>query len=503
MPLPFGSLGQKGRRWGRIRQGRPLRNDGHYHPAMLPELDALDSTRDLIRIPDEQNVPLTPRVRQLIDTSAFQRLRRISQLGLVAQVYPGATHSRFEHALGVYHNALRYLQQLVRDDRFRQIASTKDAETLVAAALLHDIGHWPYCHPIEDLGLPGLTRHEEAARQLVLGEEVGGVLSDAWGLDPQAVVDVLESRVNTPAGRLVKSILSGPIDIDKMDYLERDSRHAGVPYGRNFDKQRLIQSLTLDADGTGLAITAKGRTAAELMVFARYVMFSEVYWHHAVRSATAMLTRAFLELRHRLPLDRLLEMGDADLESHLQAAADGASPELQALVHGSVGPGRGLYKRVVEFSREDHESLYDRLAGCTADQLAEIGNRLGGSSGDGSSGDGSSGDGSSGDGSSGDGSGGESRPMQMLLDVPSPRRDIEFDITVRQLKHAQADRPLRAVSPVVDALAGSQFTDAVKRVRLFAAPDRAAADRRESPQTWIDRIDAAVEKTIGCSTAKA
>ena len=76
-------------------------------------------------------------------------------------------------------------------------------------------------------------------------------------------------------------MLSGPIDIDKMDYLARDSLHAGVPYGRNFDQQRLIGSLCLNEAGDGLAITDKGKTAAEMMVFARYVMFSEVYWHHA------------------------------------------------------------------------------------------------------------------------------------------------------------------------------------------------------------------------------
>ena len=97
----------------------------------------------------------------------------------------------------------------------------------------------------------------------------------------------------TPRPRMLASMLSGPIDIDKMDYLARDSLHAGVPYGRNFDQQRLIGSLCLNAAGDGLAITDKGKTAAEMMVFARYVMFSEVYWHHGVRAATAMLQRAF------------------------------------------------------------------------------------------------------------------------------------------------------------------------------------------------------------------
>ena len=113
-------------------------------------------------------------------------------------------------------------------------------------------------------------------------------------------------------------MLSGPIDIDKMDYLFRDSLHAGVPYGRHFDQQRLLGSLCLNQAGDGLAITDKGKTAAELMVFARYVMFSEVYWHHGVRAATAMLQRAFYLLHGALDLDALFRMTEHEMIDELQ-----------------------------------------------------------------------------------------------------------------------------------------------------------------------------------------
>ena len=116
-------------------------------------------------------------------------------------------------------------------------------------------------------------------------------------------------------------MLSGPIDIDKMDYLYRDSLHAGVPYGRHFDQQRLLGSLCLNQAGDGLAITDKGKTAAELMVFARYVMFSEVYWHHGVRAATAMLQRAFYLLHGMLDLDALFRMTEHEMIDELQRAA--------------------------------------------------------------------------------------------------------------------------------------------------------------------------------------
>src|SRR6266436_7592254 len=285
------------------------------HPLMdIPELARLDSGQGIVRIPDEQDVPFTPRVRALVDTIEFRRLANISQLGLVSRIYPGAMHTRFEHALGVFHNALRYLWQLGKDPRFCATVDCHTAEVLLAASLLHDLGHWPYCHPIEDMGLADLPPHEKFAAEFLAPErELAQVLKSEWRIDPSEVLDVLVPRTNEPRLRLLRSILSGPIDIDKMDYLERDSLHCGVPYGRNFDKNRLIQSLVLNSAGDGLAITSKGKTAAELMVFARYVMFSEVYWHHAVRSATSMFARAFYELYPGLNLKELFGLTEAEM----------------------------------------------------------------------------------------------------------------------------------------------------------------------------------------------
>src|SRR5687768_18029047 len=114
----------------------------------LPEIRELDTRRNLVRIPDQIDVPLTPRVRQLVDTPEFRRLASISQLGLVSLVYPAANHTRFEHSLGVYRMALLYLKQLAHDERFAANVSPADAEVFLVAALLHDLGHWPFCHPI-------------------------------------------------------------------------------------------------------------------------------------------------------------------------------------------------------------------------------------------------------------------------------------------------------------------------------------------------------------------
>src|SRR5579863_976932 len=391
------------------------------HPLMdIPELARLDAGQGIVRIPNEQDVPFTPRVRALVDTIEFRRLAQISQLGLVSRIYPGAMHTRFEHALGVFHNALRYLSQLGRDARFREIVDRHTAEVLLAAALLHDLGHWPYCHPIEDMGLADLPPHEEFAAEFLAPHcELAQVLKNEWQIDPAEVLDVLAPSTDSPRLRLMRSILSGPIDIDKMDYLERDSLHCGVPYGRNFDKSRLIQSLVLNAAGDGLAINYKGKTAAELMVFARYVMFSEVYWHHAVRAATAMLQRAFYLLHGEVDLDALFRLSDARwIDELVRAAGAGAARDL---LDGLFGPARRLYKRLAQYSFLEQRELYERLArrpypwlAACAEQFAALASTALGQ---------------------------VVAPHEILFDAPPVGREVEFNVDVLFIKEGRY-RPL-------------------------------------------------------------
>jgi uncharacterized protein len=420
-----------------------------HHPFYeIPEIASLEAGRGLVRIPMEQDVPFTPRVRALVDTPEFQRLKGIAQLGLASRVYPGATHTRFEHALGVFHNAVRYLQQLGKDARFCGIIDPHRAEVLLCAALLHDLGHWPFCHPIEDMALADLPQHEEfAAHFLTDRGELGKVLREVWRVEPDEVLDVLTLRTKSVPVRLMHSILSGPIDIDKMDYLDRDSLHAGVPYGRNFDRSRLIQSLLLNRAGDGLAISTKGKTAAELMVFARYVMFSEVYWHHAVRSATSMFARAFYELRWGLDLKSFFQKSEAESVAALRQAAVGTHCE--RLLDGIFGSQRRLYKRVAEFSLyqvpETYRLLarraYPYLVACAESLAVKLTDSLGESVGS----------------------------TDVVIDAPPPHREIEFDVEIFFPKE-DVYRPLHHVSPVVEALARTQFDDYVKRVRIFAHP---------------------------------
>jgi HD superfamily phosphohydrolase len=413
----------------------------------LPELRALDSRKHLVRIPHECDVPLTDRVRQLLDAPEMRRLARISQLGLVALVYPGACHSRLEHSLGVYRNALMYLKQLAADERFAGVVRPEDGETLIAAALLHDLGHWPFCHAIEDMDLAGVPTHELFANSFLLEGEIADTLRDDWNVQPRDVTALLSEKPRDTRQRILKSMLSGPIDIDKMDFLVRDSLHAGVPYGRNFDQQRLIGSFCLNEAGDGLAINHKGRTAAEMMVFSRYVMFSEVYWHHAVRAGTAMLQRAFYLLHKGLDLDQLFRLTDQPFIEHLVAAAAG-EPAAE-LLDGLFGPSRRLYKRLAEFSHFQERQWYERIARQPYPWLVEaseafaaaasrqIGRRI--------------------------------APHEILFDAPPVRREIEFHVEVFFPKE-NVYRTLAEVSPAVHTLATRQFDDYVKRVRIFVHP---------------------------------
>jgi HD superfamily phosphohydrolase len=421
---------------------------------LLPELVAFDSHAEGVRIPPGLTVPLTPRVRRLLDTPAMRRLARVGQLGLVSLVYPGAVHGRLEHSLGVYRLAIEFLARLRHVPRFAAAVGEADAAAFVVAALVHDIGHWPFCHPIEDMGLSLFPRHESLVLDILGQGEQAAELERSWGVSPDRVAALITGAATDPAGLILHSLLSGPIDVDKMDYLRRDSLHAGVPYGLHFDEERLLSSLCLDGSGTRLAITEKGRTAAEMLVFARYVMFSEVYWHHAVRSATAMLQRAVWLLRDRIDPWRLVREDDGGFIASLTqiAAGTAAAP----LLDGLFGPRRSLFKRVASFDALRHPAIHRSLAGRTYEEKVAVAARLAIACG---------------------GIG----KNAVLIDAPPTEREVEFRLDVRDRgTERTADGAFRwtslaELSPVVRSLAQEQFDDLVKRVRIFAPAEVAAA----------------------------
>ena len=433
----------------------------------IPELARWRSGGSLVRIPPGIDVPLSPRVRRLIDAPAFRRLAHISQLGLVSLVYPAANHSRHEHSLGVYHAAIEFLTRLSADDRFAAVICKRDAERFLVAALMHDVGHWPFGHPIEDLRLVQVPNHESLALENLQETEIADALREGWGFEPNEVAELIAGESTDVASRILRSLLSGPIDVDKVDYLMRDSLHAGVPYGRNFDRQRLVSSLCLNEAGDGLAITDKGKTAAEMMVFARYVMFSEVYWHHAVRAATAMMQRAVFELRDDLDFDSLLRLTEQPMIAAMRVEA-GDAPAGE-LLDGLFGRTRQLYKRLGQYSYFEEPELYRRLARQPYSRLVRCAERFSKLM-------------------SAD-LGATVASHEVLIDAPPVELEVEFDVDVYFTKEG-VYRRLGAVSPVVRTLAKEQFDDYVKRVRIFVHP-RLAESMRASPTVGSRLAEAA------------
>lgn len=263
-------------------------------------LDHLEDTGKSIRDPVWEYIYITPEIEALVDTIDYQRLRHISQLGHVSLVYPGARHSRFEHSLGVYHLAKKFLLKLLRSDPPLKV-SLEDVKVYTAAAILHDIGHYPFSHVLEELKT-FFIHHEERGRRIILDPsgEIYKVLKTKFKIDPARVANVIDAdsrkREIPPEDRLLSKILSGTLDPDKIDYLLRDSLYCGVPFGLAVNKGRLIQSITYDHERKRLAITDKGISAIEALIFTNYLMYRNVYWHHATRAAVSMFKRAVWEV---------------------------------------------------------------------------------------------------------------------------------------------------------------------------------------------------------------
>jgi HD superfamily phosphohydrolase len=349
-----------------------------------------------------------------------------------------------------------FVRHLAWQERFRELVSETEVEALLLAALFHDIGHWPFCHPIEDMALPGIPSHESLAAVWLNDNEVQSSVSKNWNAPLDLVSRLINKETRSKSERLLASILSGPIDIDKMDYLYRDSLHAGVPYGQNFDSARLIRSLCLNESGDKLAIESKGRTAAEPMVFARYVMFSEVYWHHAVRSATAMLQRAFFrtatdsELSPNRPVnwDSEFKFGEAEfIRRWRERVADNKT--VSEILNSLFGVRRSLYKRAANFSFVENEGLYRKLAHSSYKDTVQMGGQLA-------------------EGIS-DLIGTSVNADEILIDAPPVKLEVQFDIDVHDVK-SNSWKTLGEASPVIHTLAKKQFDDYVKRVRVFVAP---------------------------------
>jgi HD superfamily phosphohydrolase len=294
----------------------------------------------IVRDPLWNNIPLDADAMRLVDTAVFQRLRYVRQLGLAFLVYPGATHSRFEHALGTYHLTGRTLGLLRERGELARLPADECA-IVCAAALLHDVGHYPFSHALEEIGA---LHHEAVARTLIIGGEIAAVLASTIGANAAMRAHaIITGESESP----LQGLISGSLDLDKIEYLKRDALMCGVPYGE-IDVDRLLHSLTIVEDPSSgalaIGIVEKGLAALESLLFAKYQMYRNVYWHHAVRSATAMYKRLVEDAMRTGAIEEreLAGFTDEGLLHRLEERAP------SALLHGLRN--RRLLKRAFECS---------------------------------------------------------------------------------------------------------------------------------------------------------
>jgi HD superfamily phosphohydrolase len=295
---------------------------------------------------------------RLIDSFECQRLRRIKQLGLALFTYQGAEHSRFAHSLGALHLMTRVLDRL--SEKYRISDEARAAAR--AAALLHDIGHGPFSHVMEKVLH---FHHEEWTRRAVLSEEteVGQVLRDYSPELPRAVASIIEGTFQ-PA--FLAQLVSSQLDVDRMDYLLRDSLMTGAKYG-NYDLEWIINAIEVDEEADRIYVSARGLYAVEEYLQARYYMFRQVYFHRALRSAEAVLRStlrraleliaagepvwrapdtAFEKVLQGVPLTLAdhIELDDAEVTFHVKQWQRSADAVLNDLSRRFVG--RRLFKAI-------------------------------------------------------------------------------------------------------------------------------------------------------------
>lgn len=248
----------------------------------------------LVKDPVHGYIVLEEDLLRIVDSKAFQRLRRISQLPFVYLVYPGARHSRFEHSLGCMHLAKMFGERLGLD-KYR-------LKVLTVAGLVHDLGHTPYSHLLETLlREKGLTHEDMTLKMLEEDDELPSII-EGCNVAVKDVKSILEKK--DPLG----SIISGPVDVDKLDFLLRDSYFTGAFYGV-VDIARVIYTSRL-VDGK-LMLSTRALGVVEELAIARYQSFMNIYFHHTVRAAQTIF------LRGVRALEEVLDFSSMSIEEYL------------------------------------------------------------------------------------------------------------------------------------------------------------------------------------------
>lgn len=400
-----------------------------------------------IRDPLWNHIYLSPGMIRVINTAVFQQLSRIKQLGPTFLVYPGATHTRLNHSLGVFHIARRIIMRLVRHPEAPTV-SLDGVKAFLTAGLLHDVGHFPYTHSFKSLPL---VEHEQLTGQFVQEGELARTIRDEIGIDPAVVAAIVDESLphhGNDEVRLYRSLLSGSLDPDKLDYLNRDAYFCGVPYGLQDIDFALSRIVPVGYNGIGLE--ESGVSAVENILFSKYLMYRAVYWHRTVRVATAMIKKAV----HMGLQERVIRPDDLyGLDDELFVARFAGHPYPPFELISQVGTRR-LLKPAADISFDSNNAAHQRLTAIAVRE--EIERRLASEL--------------------------KVPEYQVIVDLPDPVSfEAHFPIFVDGAAHEFAGRSVFSPDVV------SRFTETIRRIRLMI-PATAAARVTDPRRTLEDAI---------------
>lgn len=434
---------------------------------------------------------IDPALTPVVDSAPVQRLRQVQQLALTQILYPGATHTRFAHTLGVVDIATKYIDQINLASPVRLI-SPRERLTCLSYALLHDIGHYAFAHYLEEIDAASLPNLAPLLHHEVIGKAT--YLPDSrlpWLFSPRlaAALDTvipgfnastfLDALGDDKSRTVLGEIVDGPIDADKIDYLLRDGNACGIAYANGIDVERLLDSIRV-VESSGemhLGISAKGVAPASEMYYARFHMYTEVYYHKVSRFIAAAVKRAFFlcvsgaapEETEKI-LVKLLTSSEFQvidwLKLNLKSINDGRFLPLLDQPFGEEG--RRLFKRLKTYSdlwladnasRSREKRILDKIR-AQAISFAKLGEleiavcaaldsalQLEGA-----------------------------KRSCVLIDVPRSKGVPEFPLVLG----ARTPEFLNKISPIVDQAANAQGRS--QRVRVFASRPTADALVRKYPR---------------------
>lgn len=250
-----------------------------------------------IKDPVHGYVYITQKEKTIIDSYPVQRLHRLRQLAGAEYVYPGANHTRFEHSVGVMYLA----GMVIGNPNISQYVNEDETEIIRIAALLHDVGHGPFSHVFEHLLTKNLDKtHEDLTTWIIQKSELSDMIKKA-GYNPQEIGELAVGKLHKPKKAFLDQIISSTVDVDKQDFIVRDTYHTGAEYGY-IDIFRLIY--TLDVLGENLAVEIGALSALESLLIARIESFKSIYFHRVGRAAQIMLAMAMDKANEELGLTR-------------------------------------------------------------------------------------------------------------------------------------------------------------------------------------------------------